>query len=353
MASIFISHSSEDVDFATRFMDLLQTQFGLTRDDFFMTSDEEFEAGENWINVIRNAVEESVIILPILTPNFLDSQFCLCELGASWVSQKALFPIIVPPLDHRALDGTPYRSWSQSIVLQDERNFMQVAEQMKKKISKDFNSVRYQSRVKSFIDETLKPFVRLMEGREVISKEAVLELKAKIQEYDGAYFEIESELRELRKENSALREMKDSSEVQAYDYSQMSEWDAFIEKVKNVKEELRKLSILATSVLYHDYSKGSSTDTGYMRREEQGELKELESKGLIVWDEGWVPDYDHNVMIRARNSLKELDSLIKENFSNENFVDRFDQEYNDVRLSLFYSPFWEEVLGETIYHSTW
>lgn len=163
MSKIFISHSTTDGDLAIKLMDMLQTQFNLTRSNFFLTSDEELKYGENWIEEIRNGMQNSNIIMPIITPNFLDSQFCLCELGAAWVNQKALVPIIVPPLDHYALDKTPYRAWLQAITLNSLKDLGRLAEAMKEKGVGDVNIVRFQNRAEKFYEEVLVPFIKVME----------------------------------------------------------------------------------------------------------------------------------------------------------------------------------------------
>ena len=64
-----------------------------------------------------------------------------------------------------------------------------------------------------------------------------------------------------------------------------------------------------------------------------------------------MPDYDHPAIHRADKALDQLSIVIKKYEDNIQFVERFEEEYKDVRFSLLYSTFWEEVLDQSIQHS--
>ncbi|WP_186320426.1 toll/interleukin-1 receptor domain-containing protein [Fictibacillus phosphorivorans] len=352
MSKIFISHSTADGDFATRLMDLLQNQFNLTRDNFFLTSDEELEVGDNWIEEIRKGMEDANIIMPIITNNFLDSQFCLCELGASWINQKALVPIIIPPLDYHALDGTPYRAWTQAITLNSVKDLQRIAEAMERKDVGRVRMVRFTNRAEKFFEESIIPFIQKLEKREVVTLEAVKQLKLNIEEYKIAYEEAEEELSRLKNENDALCKMKDASEIREFEFSKMDEWEIFLEAVEETNEQLRRLSPYVTSIMYHDLKKSSSFGVGFIgEQDDKPKLNALQNEGLIKWDNGWEPDYEHPVINRANNAIKKLSNVISGNLDNILFVEKFESEFEDVRLGLEFTPFWEEVLGLTIFHS--
>jgi len=331
-------------------MDMLQNQFNLTRSDFFLTSDEELEDGNNWIEEIRKGMEDANIIMPIITPNFLASQFCLCELGAAWVNQKALVPVIIPPLDHHALDNTPYRAWLQAITLNSVKDLQRLAQSMIKKEVGEVNIVRFTTRAENFFEEILKPFVKEMEQKEEITAEYVNELKVEVRDYKSAYGEVEEELSKLKKENDALRKMKDASEVKAFDYAQMNEWESFIDAIDKTVEQLKTLPNLVISILYHDRIRNKFG--GFLgEQDDHARLTALKNEGYIIWEDGWVPDYEHSAISRADRALNNLSAVIKNFEDFVEFHERFEEEYKDVRLSLEYSTFWDEVLGTSIQHS--
>lgn len=344
---IFISHSTADATVATKLMDMLQTQFNLRRDNFFLTSDEELEAGGNWIEEIRRGMQNASIVMPLITPSYMESQFCLCELGASWINEQALVPIIIPPLDYNALASTPYRSWMQAIMLNSIEDLSRVAQAMIQKEVGHVNIVRFNKRAVDFFEETITPFIEEMKKRESVTPAGYKELKGERDAYMEAYNEAEEELKKLKRENAALRDMKNAEKVKEFDYAQMSEWETFMDAAKNAERQLNKLSSYTTSIMFHNDKNigGFIGDSGDI-----GELKALESQGYILWDEGWVPDYDHPAVRRAEDALMKLSSVIRN--VEDVIYERFESEYEDVRLNLSYSPFWEKVLNQTIYHST-
>lgn len=353
MTKIFISHSTADGDFAIKLMDMLQGQFNLRRQDFFLTSDEELMVGGNWIEQIRQGMQDASIVLPIITPNYLDSQFCLCELGAAWVNQQALVPVIIPPLNYKALDNTPYRSWMQAITLSSVDDLSRLAQAMidRNVGNGTFNMVRFNTRATNLYNAEVLPLVKSIESREIVSLAVVKELRERINMTQEAYEQAEQELNKLKEENEALRNMKDKEEIKAYDFQQMNEWDTFINAVELVRTYLKPMDRLVISILYQFY-KGTIGDRGFIgEQHDLSQLKRLQSEGWIIWDddEGWTPDRDHTPIKNALSALDNLDDIIR---SMEGIIEeRFEHEYGDVRMSLKYSTFWSEVLGEEIQHS--
>ncbi|MGA4485340.1 MULTISPECIES: toll/interleukin-1 receptor domain-containing protein [Bacillus cereus group] len=350
MKTIFISHSTKDADLAIKLMDLLQNQFNLKRENFFLTSDEELNVGENWIEQIREGMQTASIVLPLVTPNFLESKFCLCELGAAWINKHALVPVIIPPLDYNALADTPYRSWLQSISLKTEDDLSRLAQFMiDKKVGK-VNLPRFGTRAKMFYNETLIPFISNMEKREIIDLVLVKELRDKLNSYTEAYNMSEGELIKLREENEALRKMKDAEEVRIFDFAKMDEWDTFMEAVDKLVKSLKKLPNLVTSILYQEY-KGSRDDVEgfYAPQEDRGKLEKLKNEGYIEYDDGWRPNFEHQFVTSAYEALGELELVMKG--YKDIIEERFMHEYEGVIMGLSYSPFWEEVLDQKIQHS--
>lgn len=352
LGKIFISHSTRDGDLAIKLMDLLQTQFNLSRESFFLTSDEELKIGEDWIESIRLGMEESNIVLPLITPNFLESQFCLCELGATWINKKALVPIIVPPLDHSALQETPFRSWLQSLTLNSEQDLAKLAQAMVDRSVGSVNFPRFNTRAKTFYDEVLMPFSTKMKNKEVISERLVNQLRKDLQQFKEAYTEAEQESEQLRKENEALRNMKDREEIKEYDYSNMEDWENFIELVKIVRSELRKLPKVLPSLLFqgYRYDRRKSDERGLYSSSAHNELKILENKGFVIWTDGWEVNDEHPQVQLANKVIWDLSKFLSEKLTEE-LEERFNEEYESLIFDMAYSDFWEKVLGVTIYHS--
>ncbi len=116
---IFISHSSKDKELVLMFVDLLVHGFHIDYDEIFFTSMENaLRVVEDFIKSIKENLHDSEIVLFLITQNYIDSKFCIMEMGAAWAFKDNIFPIIVPPLDYNILNDTPLKI-TQSIILSD------------------------------------------------------------------------------------------------------------------------------------------------------------------------------------------------------------------------------------------
>lgn len=98
---IFISHSYLDRKIADKIIDkLLLPILSIEKKDIFYTSNREtgIPISKNWRNKIKITIKESKIYIALITTNFQKSEMCLNELGAAWVLDRTIYPIILPPV---------------------------------------------------------------------------------------------------------------------------------------------------------------------------------------------------------------------------------------------------------------
>jgi hypothetical protein len=103
---IFISHSSSDKEFVEELIDILET-IGLHNNQIFCSSFEGYgiDLGENFLERIKNELDENILVLFILSTNFYSSPICLCEMGATWIKTNEHIPILIPPFDFKDIQG--------------------------------------------------------------------------------------------------------------------------------------------------------------------------------------------------------------------------------------------------------
>ena len=96
--TIFISHSSKDNAVVKKLIKLLLI-IRVPDDAIFCTSFAEYgiNLGDNFLNKIQDKLQNTSLVLFVLTENFYSSPFCLCEMGATWALTKNHIPIIIPP----------------------------------------------------------------------------------------------------------------------------------------------------------------------------------------------------------------------------------------------------------------
>lgn len=104
---IFISHASKDKEIADLLVDLMQTGLNIPSEDIFCTSLEglRIPVGSNFIEHIKKQLVSPEVVISLLSPNYFQSQFCLCELGATWAMTHKHIPILIPPASHTDING--------------------------------------------------------------------------------------------------------------------------------------------------------------------------------------------------------------------------------------------------------
>ncbi len=78
------------------------------RSDFIFCSSFEgygIDLGENFLERIKNELNENILVLFILSQNFYESPISLCEMGATWIKTNEHIPILIPPFDFKDIQG--------------------------------------------------------------------------------------------------------------------------------------------------------------------------------------------------------------------------------------------------------
>lgn len=98
---IFISHAQLDSEIADSVVDLLQTGLDISSSKVFCSSLEGLgiPPGENFVSFIHKQIQEPKAIIPLVSKSYLESVFCLCELGAAWGFSHRCFPLVISPVD--------------------------------------------------------------------------------------------------------------------------------------------------------------------------------------------------------------------------------------------------------------
>ena len=107
MPRIFVSHAAKDEALVEEFVELLQVGINVHPDDVFCSSlpGMNIPTGRAFIDHIKSQVRDPEIVLLVISKEFLKSQFCLNEVGASWALSLPLYPLLVPPLDYGDVRG--------------------------------------------------------------------------------------------------------------------------------------------------------------------------------------------------------------------------------------------------------
>ncbi len=110
LKKVFISHSSKDKILVGYIIEMLEL-IGLGSTNIFCSSYEGYGVtlGENFLERIKDELNDNVLVIFILSPNFYDSAVSLCEMGAAWIKTLYHVPILIPPFEYANVKGViPY-----------------------------------------------------------------------------------------------------------------------------------------------------------------------------------------------------------------------------------------------------
>lgn len=112
---IFISHSSKDKNIANSLSDFLES-IAPSVEVFCSSQIGSIKVGQDFVKTITEALNDCDVFVPLLSPNYYSSRFCMIELGFAYSvlvhncpdGDSYIFPVAVPPVKKgEALMGTP------------------------------------------------------------------------------------------------------------------------------------------------------------------------------------------------------------------------------------------------------
>ena len=108
MYKVFISHSAKDNSEVREFINLLILGMNIQKEDIFSIAlYEKLPTGRMFSEKIKDAMLSSEKIVCFITQNYLQSRFCMAELGAAWIQKQKIIPVLFSPIAYEDLNNTP------------------------------------------------------------------------------------------------------------------------------------------------------------------------------------------------------------------------------------------------------
>lgn len=346
MKKIFISHSTKDVELIEKFLDFLETAMGISREEVYCTSiDGTISTGQKFIDNIENNIKSAEIVIFIITPQYLKSKFCLAEMGAAWVLNQEIYPLIFNPLDFNILEDTPLKG-IQAKMLNSEKNILSMYDEWKKKGIANDKPV-------TLINKKSKIF--LMELNQITEKYRNDEEESdKIKHYkiqnNELLYEInnkDKEIKKLKKYITELEEVKDKEEVLELKRDNLDNYKKFEEMIKDIEKSLNKFSKYITTCIFISEFRNDSFIPNITDSSLSKEVDECVIDGQLKWNENELHlNYSNKSISSAIDKLYKLKEFIEE--IDEETFDILIKEYDVENLDMMYRPFWTKILGQTI-----
>ncbi|NTH51019.1 TIR domain-containing protein [Agrobacterium rhizogenes] len=100
MSDIFLSHAVADRHLAEILVDFLVDAIGVPEKSIFCSSVPghgnplTYDFNKN----MRTQIQNPKLVILLMTPSYMESSFCLMELGATWALELHPLPVVVPPI---------------------------------------------------------------------------------------------------------------------------------------------------------------------------------------------------------------------------------------------------------------
>ena len=108
MTDIFISHAVADKDLADKFVAFLKEAIGVPAQSIFCSSidGQYIPLGVDFNDYMKEQIQKPKLVILLMTPRYMESWFCLMELGATWAQSLKALPIVVPPVKFSVVSST-------------------------------------------------------------------------------------------------------------------------------------------------------------------------------------------------------------------------------------------------------
>lgn len=127
---VFISHAGLDVAVVTELILLLRA-LGLQKEQIFCTSVPGYKirlGTKNFLDAIKEEIRGGAVVIFLLSKNFYNSPVCLAEMGAAWVLDSDMIPLVLPPFEFRDVKGViPF---TQGMMVNDALGVHELAEEL-------------------------------------------------------------------------------------------------------------------------------------------------------------------------------------------------------------------------------
>jgi hypothetical protein len=336
MKSLFISHAVKDKELVDALIELFEGGIGFKKETIFCSSAEGqgIPNGQDFGPYMRTQLQNASIVIAVVTENYYDSAFCLCETGGAWYGEKPFIPLLSPPVNYGDLRGALYGK--QATLLDSPKGLNEVYDQLRAHLDgKDHGAARWNARRDKFLN-------RLPELLKVIGKPTGLKaaeanaLRKELVELKKAYEDLDTELETAKKQIAALEKAKSPADVKLIKREFSGEDEEFNQLVQAASAELHKLSRVVREAVYSYFidrplTADLDTDTA------------LEEKFLYEGEHGPSLRDDHPKVKKALGALRELRDFMERVDSNPDST--FREDYEDENNDLFTFTnrnFWRE-----------
>lgn len=310
MSDIFISHAVADKDLAKLLVDFLKEAIGVPAKAIFCSSvrGHHIPLGEDFNAYIREQIQKPKLVILLMTPAYMESSFCLMELGAAWAQGSSSLAIVVPPIDYDAVTKT--LGLKQAWKITDKAGLIDLRELVRKTIPNlEGRSEHTWEDKRALWNVGLKKVLaKLQQATKVDSDQHQKALTA-LREKEAEIERLENLLARAQDEYAELEKVKDKEEIKALkkrtagSKALQQEFDELIEAVSDAKPKA-SIAVLKHIIMDH-FDRAGGIDWFNERQEFEAAVK----YGLISPDDDSI-QWDRDKLRPLKKALQAVENFL-------------------------------------------
>lgn len=323
--NIFISHAADDKELVEKIIDFLQTGLDIPSRRFFCSSTAGLgpKKGQDFLEVIKSQINDPELVISVVSKNYYASEFCLCELGATWAMSKDHLPLVVPPLGFKDVSGV--LKTTESTLIDDEAELDEFGDAICESLGLEAkNTARWNSKKKAFLG-VIGPIIEGLPQPEKIPISDYEAVQKELNDSTAYIQDLETDKAKLEEQIEALEKCKDATEVEqvAQDFSDSSEQDKFDALIDAVSEELSNFSgDIRSFIVFNHFGKPYEPDF-----RSYGEDYDAAIRNDILNRDAEGVNWDNRKVMRLVDALNELSTEMNGEFSDQ-FVEAYEEEHD-------------------------
>jgi hypothetical protein len=336
LADIFISHATKDAKLVDALVRLIEGGVGIRSRQIFCTALEEqgVPAGVDFKTHIKEKLGEAKTVVALISPQYYNSPFCMCELGATWALAKTFVPLLVPPVNYQDLRGSLFGT--QALPINQPEKLDSMHSVLVKLATNPEKVSRWNSRKTQFLDE-LPNILSALKPVKTLSEREADQLTAELNNYKQDFENADKEIATLKKQIAELAKAKDRKAVDNIEKKYSSGLKLFNELLEDARKFTSELPAVVREALYYR-SRGDDflPDWDKWRDEPKGAAEQ----NLLEADENvFSVNTSHpkiKKVIKALDSLSDFIQELPEDFP----IGEYERKYEDL-LDMNSRTFWE------------
>ena len=342
---IFVSHAANDKSVVDDFFILLQTGAGVVVEEAFISSTPGtgVPAGEHFVERVKSSLGETKLFIPFITPNYYASRFCIAELGAAWIKDMNIFPLVAPGMD-REIGSNMLGTHTERI---DRPGLNKLFDRIKEVMpARTWDTERWELMRDQFLNSFEEKYPDLPDPAVVDRSKLEAEQK-RAESAMKLQAEFQAKLSDAEKQIEALKKAKDADEVREIQIAHSGEREVYSDLLNSVAKEFVPHSQVILRALYASFTNSDwSPDSNTWRWWSEDFERGIGGERLLTDDRDnprfLSANTDHPQIRKAWNAVHSLDQFIKSKASPD-LLEALEDEY-ELPVSMTNREYWEEVI---------